>query len=589
SRDLEDAYEALEASEVRFRSLVQNSSDVIAVVGIDTAIGYQTPSIRSVLGYEPEALAGTKFSEIVHRDDAGRTTAFLSAAARREGLAGSIESRVRHDDGSWKHVEIIASNLTGNSTIEGIVLTIRDITERKLLEEQLTYQAFHDSLTGLANRALFADRVGHAFARRHGRGEIAVLFLDLDDFKTVNDGLGHAAGDELLVELAARLNASVRAGDTCARLGGDEFAILLECVPDLGYATEVAERILGSLEAPFSLNETEVFARASVGIAMPTGRDDRAEELLRNADAAMYRARSRGAGGYQVFEPSMHLAAVERLELKGELGRALERSEFVLHYQPIVSLEDGAITAAEALLRWQHPRRGLLLPGDFIDLAEETGLIVPLGQWVLEQACRQLRSWREEHHGAPPELSVNLSGRQLSEPALADDVAKILQRHQLQPHALTLEITESALVEDTPTAIRRLRQLKQLGVTLAIDDFGTGYSSLSYLQSFPLDVLKIPKPFIDDIVASTNDTSLAGAIVNLGGTLELDTVAEGVETADQLDQLERLDCPRAQGDYFAKALPPSAFTRLLKTGLSSHKTNPPEQHQDRPARQRRAA
>jgi diguanylate cyclase (GGDEF)-like protein len=428
---------------------------------------------------------------------------------------------------------------------------------------RLNEEGFRDPLTGLANRALFYDRVEHALARsqRHQQ-PIVVLFLDLDEFKTINDSLGHGAGDQLLVAVAERLRTCLRDADTAARLGGDEFAILLEEIEEAGPAL-VAQRVLDTLQAPFVLSGREVFVNASIGIAVGSVQQD-ANELLRDADAAMYVAKTNGKGRFETFAPAMHDAVMERLTLQVELQRAVEQQEFIIQYQPIVDLDSGRITGVEALVRWQHPVRGQMPPARFIPLAEQTGLIVPIGRWVLQQACQQARRWHTQHPTTPPlGVSVNLSARQLQQPGLVSDVAAALASSGLDPASLTLEITESVLVHDTEATITVLSNLKTLGVRLAIDDFGTGYSSLSYLQRFPVDILKIDKSFIDGVANGAEASTVARAITKLGHSLGLETVAEGIEEPEQQAAISAMGCHQGQGYHFARPLDADAITQLL--------------------------
>jgi diguanylate cyclase (GGDEF)-like protein len=424
------------------------------------------------------------------------------------------------------------------------------------------HQALHDPLTRLANRVLLGDQVERAVARR---GPLAVLFLDLNDFKAVNDRHGHASGDQLLVEVARRLAAAVRAGDTLARLGGDEFAVLLEDLRDHAEATQIAERLLQTLRAPIALAGTEVVVSASVGVALATDGRYGADDLLRNADMAMYVAKGHRTGRYEVFEPGMYTTVLARLALKADLQEALARQELAVQYQPTVSLETGQIAGVEALVRWHHPQRGVVSPADFIPLAEETGLIVPIGQWVLEQACVQARQWQSSYRGDRPlTVSVNLSAKQLQQPRLVAVVEAALAAAGLPAEQLTLEITESVLVQDTERTIGQLRALKALGVRLAIDDFGTGYSSLRYLQRFPVDVLKIDKSFVDGIRGGADGAAFARTIIQLGRTLHLQIVAEGVEVAEQAAALRDLRCDLGQGFLFAHPLDPHDVEKLLR-------------------------
>ena len=558
-------------SEARFSSLVQNSSDVVMVVAADSTIRYISPSVERVLGHEAAELEGTKLTVLIHPDDRTNVLQFLtSGGVEGDGHPGLTEFRMKHRDDFWLNVETLRTNLMNDENVKGIVLNTRDVSERKAFEEQLAHQAFHDAVTGLANRALFKDRVEHMI-RRQARDNlpVSILFMDLDDFKTINDSLGHAAGDRLLGEVGERLKNSLREADTAARLGGDEFAILLEDGGDGVDAAEVAARILASLEAPFHLEGKEVFVRASIGIASADARlggPEGAEELLRNADVAMYMAKEAGKGLYQVFEPAMHDTALLRLELKADLQRAVDNDEFVLHYQPVIELETGRIEGLEALIRWQHPQRGLVAPLDFIPLAEETGLIVPIGRWVLREACMQARRLQERFELSPAShMAVNLSARQLQRPEIVGEIAQTLQEAELHPHSLVLEITESVMMQDMDLSIQRLAELKELGVRLAVDDFGTGYSSLNYIRRFPVDILKVDKSFVDGVDEGGEESALTAAIIELAGILRLRPVAEGIEHADQLDKLLALRCDLGQGFYFAEPLPLAGVDDLLTT------------------------
>ncbi|MBI3649356.1 MAG: EAL domain-containing protein [Actinobacteria bacterium] len=571
----------IQQSEARFSSLVKNASDVVAVIDPDTVIRYASPSSSRVLGYEPGQLEGTKFADLVYADDKTRALSFLTAIGESEGHTGLLEFRVNHHDGTTIHAETLRTDLRHDPNVKGIVLNVRDVSERKTFEEQLEHQAFHDTVTGLANRALFRDRVTHALERQQRDPRpVSVLFMDLDDFKTINDSLGHATGDRVLREVGERLRECLRAADTAARMGGDEFAVLLEDGGDGVQAADVADRIMRSLEEPFLLEAKEVFVRASVGIAItegiaPAGTEaaegaedfggtEGAEELMRNADVAMYMAKENGKGRYQVFEAAMHDTALKRLELKADLQRALEHGEFRLHYQPVIELGTGRISGVEALIRWIHPARGLIPPLDFIPLAEETGLIVAIGHWVLREACTNAVALQKNFPSDPPcHMAVNLSARQLQRVEIVDEVAGILNETGLAPSSLTLEITESVMMQDMDLSIERLTALKSLGVQLAIDDFGTGYSSLNYVRRFPVDILKVDKSFIDGVSDGGESSALTAAVIELAGILNLKPVAEGIERADQLERLLELHCDFGQGFFFAKPLPSDELTVLL--------------------------
>jgi diguanylate cyclase (GGDEF)-like protein/PAS domain S-box-containing protein len=547
-------------NEARFRSLVQHSSDVIIVARADGAVRFVSPSASRVFGYDPGEMLRLSISELLHPDDRERATTFFRSAAQSPGVSGPVEWRFRQPDGSWLHAEILATNLLHDTTVKGVVLNTRDVSERRRLEEQLTHQAFHDPLTGLANRALFRDRVSHALALAQRRGSpVTVLYLDLDDFKNVNDSLGHAEGDRLLIAVAERFLACARTADTVARLGGDEFAILIEG----GEGGEgLPERLAAAMSHPFSLSGNQLRVTASIGVASATP-GDTADDLLRNADMAMYAAKRHGKGHAETYESRMYADIRERLDLEAALRLAIEGQELSLFYQPIVNLKSGAIYGVEALLRWEHPRFGRLLPQHFVPLAEETGLIVQLGAWVLAEACRQLQVWRAAYPDLGLNVSINISGRQLEGAGLADALRQTLASCGVEPSAVVLEITESVLMQQTDAVLERLQQLKALNVRLAIDDFGTGYSSLSYLQRFPIDILKIAKPFVEEVGHGADRSALARAIVGLGDTLKLQTIAEGIERAEQHAALISLGCTLGQGHHFWPALSPGAIEELL--------------------------
>lgn len=553
-------------NEARFRSLVQHSSDVILVVDPDGTIRYVSPSASRVLRYDPDRLLGLPLPSLLVAEERDRVSQVLREAGQPGALPAPVTLGFRQPDGSSLQTEAVATDLMGDPTVRGIVLNIRDVSERHRLEHDLRHQALHDSLTGLANRALFRDRVSHALAlaRRQGR-DITVIYLDLDDFKKVNDSLGHAEGDRLLAAVAERFKGCARVTDTVARLGGDEFAVLVEDGRGNEGAAALVERLRDALQLPFRLTSTEVNVSASFGVAT-SGGEDSADDVLRNADLAMYTAKRQGKGRHATYESQMAADSRRRLELEAALRTAIERHQLELHYQPVVHLETGAVFGFEALVRWDDPRYGLLTPEQFIPLAEETGLIVRLGGWVFREACAQLQRWRAAYPGSAWTVSVNLSGRQLQEPGLLHEMRTALAHTAAPPSALVLEITESVLMEQADAALRQLQAMKSLGVGLAIDDFGTGYSSLSYLQRFPIDILKIAKPFVDDVGAGADRAALARAIVGLGDTLKLTTIAEGVEMEEQRAALLALGCTLGQGHLFARAMPASEVDAFLAQG-----------------------
>ena len=704
--ELKRAAEALKESEERFRSLVQNASDVVTVLDAEGAILYESPSVERVLGYRPEELVGESAFYYVHPDDRGRVLGAFAEGSKSPGTTFTpLKYRFRHKDGSWRCLESVNNNLLSDPKVRGMVVNSRDVTERvraeeelrrseanladaqrlahlgsfevdlrtgrgrwseeswrifgltprrgetlsqeeferfvhpddreavrravdgaaiegrgfettcriirpggsertvharaevvlddagrpallrgtnhdvterKALEERLEHQAFHDPLTGLPNRSLLMDRLTHAFSRAERRegAKVAVLFFDLDDFKYVNDTLGHGAGDRLLAAAAGRLEGCVRPGDTVARLGGDEFAVLLEDAEGTGEAVRVAERAVGALRDPFDLGGREVFCGTSVGVALGAAGDPRGrpEDLLRKADLALYEAKRGGKARHAVFDPGAERRAVRRLELENGLRRALERDELVVLYQPVVALDTGRTVGFEALVRWEHPERGLVPPCEFVPLAEENGLIVPIGRRVLREACRRVRDWQDRYPSRPPGppliVGVNLSARQLSHPDLLADVEEALAEARLDPAWLTLEITESAVVGNEERHVDALRKLKDLGVRLAIDDFGTGYSSLSYLRRLPVGMLKIDRSFVEGIGrdgAEENEVVLSG-VVGIAHGLGLRVLAEGVETPEQLARLKTLGCDLAQGHLFSGPLSGGAASRFLAVG-----------------------
>jgi diguanylate cyclase (GGDEF)-like protein/PAS domain S-box-containing protein len=721
--DRREAEAAMRASEARFRSLVQRSYDVIAVCDPEGTVLYVTPSVELVLGYKPEEIIGSSGYNFLHPADREELLASMGRLLSGESGQRAIEFRAVHKDGSLRHVELVPTNLVEDPAVGGIVLNVRDITERKRADEELrllqtivlaideapdlgaalevtvqrvcevtgwacgaawtplpdgsalqlrrswnrddprldafsadrqtlelplgvglpgrvwasgepslstsvaandecareaglevgvavpvlaerevvavlelftaaegrddrrvlnlvatvasqlgtvierkraqerlAHQALHDSLTELPNRALFLDRLALALARlRRRSSSMAVLFADVDRFKVVNDSLGHDAGDRLLVALARRLREVLRPGDTLARFGGDEFAVLCEDVQEED-VNGIAERMMDALAEPFTIGGREAFVSVSVGIAVARDPDQRAEALLRDADAAMYLAKDRGRARFEVFDEAMRDQSSERLMLENALRRAPERGELVALYQPIVRLTDGSMVGAEALVRWDHPERGRLEAAQFVPLAEETGIIIPVGGWMLAEACRQAATWSGNGHA--PAVSVNLSARQLNRDDLVDTVDRALKESGLSPDRLWLEITESVLMDDADTAVAVLQRLRALGVHLSVDDFGTGYSSLAYLRRFPVDALKVDRSFVAGLGEDPEDSAIVEAVVSMAHSLRLLVVAEGVETDEQLARLRDLGCELAQGFYFAAPVPPAALDPL---------------------------
>ncbi|MFN8526452.1 MAG: EAL domain-containing protein [Chloroflexota bacterium] len=567
--------EELRRGEQRFRSMVLNTSDVVLVLRDDGSVDYQSPSAERIWGYTTDQLRGRNLFSLVHPDDRDTANSLFAQALQSPRLSMAAEFRLRLSDESWCHFEAIVTNLLKDPRVHGIIATFRDITERKEFEQMLQYQAFHDALTELPNRVLFVDRLERALVRasRHDR-QIAVMFVDLDNFKLINDSLGHPVGDRLLTAVAQRMLTCVRQEDTLARLGGDEFGILVEEVEDESTARILAERLLANLEAPFLIGGHDVFVRASIGVTMGGPGPERPDDILRDADVAMYRAKANGKSRFEVFDVSMTARASERLELETSLRKALERNEFRVYYQPIIDIQAQRIEGFEALVRWKHPERGLISPLEFIPLAEETGLIVPIGEWILGEACRQMTDWQSRFSGyGDLSLSVNLSGTQLQHPGLVASVARVLQDTRFFPSRLKLEITESVMMRDVEATIGRLSELRELGVDLAVDDFGTGYSSLAYLRRFPVRILKIDRSFVGRLGSDPQDRAIIRSIISLANDLRLAVVGEGIETEEQLGELRDLGCRFGQGYLFNPPLPTHAVETLLVTGLAAGRGN----------------
>jgi diguanylate cyclase (GGDEF)-like protein/PAS domain S-box-containing protein len=555
---------ALEQSEERFRALTEKSTDIVFITDSAGVVNYVSPSVKTTLGLESDSFIGQNLLDAVHPDDLPRFRTILRIEA---GQNGAVEFRLRHSDGIWLYFECVARNLLNQRNIDGLVFNAREITERKKAEDQLLHNASHDQFTGLPNRVLFLNRLETVVDRikRHPQQMAAVLFIDIDDFKVVNDCLGHAAGDELIVEAGNRLKGCMRSDGTIARMGGDEFTVLLEEVNDPSDAIRVAQRIHEALEQPFLLNGQEVFKDASIGIAL-TGQKESAETVLQNADLAMYRAKSKGGGCSELFDAAMQEQVMGRLQMETQLRRALQNNELRLFYQPIVAAGTGTVEGFEALLRWQPQGSDFIPPNVFIPLAEQSGLIVPIGSWILTTACIQAVSWHRRYPSdLPLYVSINVSGRQFSHPSFIGHVKNALEQSNIDPQHVKLELTETAAMKDAPSTEQTMSQLHMLGVKLSIDDFGTGYSSLSYLRRFAVDTLKIDQSFVSKMEVSRENYAIVRTVVALARSLGLGVVAEGVETFGQLEKLKLADCDSAQGFLFSKPLPADAVDSFIES------------------------
>lgn len=551
--------QTLRESENRIRLIVESAKDAIILIDQSGRIISWNHAAEVIFGYAQDETRGLSVSDLFpsryYHTQTDKGINSLVALGLLQNERNAIEVNGLKRDGQEFPVEISFSSW---ETVEGVFYSgiIRDVTERKRLEEQLTHQALHDPLTNLANRVLFRDRVEHALTKldRH-KTSLSVLFLDLDNFKTINDSLGHVAGDRLLISFAERLQSCLRNSDTAARLSGDEFAILIEDAKGQETAAVIADKINDVLRLPIVVDGKDVFVSISIGIAVTKTGEEKPEELLRNADVAMYMAKRQGKGRYVIFESQMHEALMERIEIEDNMRQAIENEEFALHFQPIIDLETERTVGMESLVRWNHPQKGLISPAQFIPIAEDTNLILPLGKWILEEACRQAQVWQYQYDNkAYLSISVNLSIRQFQQKELVAIVSNALVKSGLAPQRLILEITENHMLQNTETTIKRLHELKKLGVRLAIDDFGTGYSSLSYLQRFPIDIIKIDKSFIDKINQTKEGVALTRAIIMMSESLNLKTIAEGIEQAEQAETLQHLGCEFGQGFYFSKPL-----------------------------------
>jgi diguanylate cyclase (GGDEF)-like protein/PAS domain S-box-containing protein len=553
-------------ADARLAALVRHGSDMVTILDTDTTVRYASPSHLSIVGIPPSMLVGRKMSEEIFQDDLPAAQRGFSRLLAGTSTRESLIVRLRDGTGAWRWIEAVGTNLFHEPTVGGLVLNSRDITDRKQLEAQLIEQARRDPLTGLGNRRLFTDRVQHALERRQRQHHrTAVLFCDLDHFKLVNDTLGHSRGDALLIAVADRLRSIVRVGDTVARLGGDEFAVLLEDLDRESEADESADRILQALSRPFQLEDREVFVGASVGIAVARAGQG-VDDLVTDADVAMYGAKARGRGRVVRFSAEMRASITERVELAADLRRALERDEFTLVYQPVVDLITGTISGAEALIRWMHPVHGLILPGRFIPLAEESELIEEIGRFVLRRGAADAALFRTVRESTTRmRVAVNLTARHLLSPSLERDVSEALTDAGISGSALAIELTESMLAANESVMAERLHALRAMDIRIALDDFGTGYSSLAYLRRFPIDVLKIDKGFMDDVSRQGPSDAVMQAIVAIGKGLGMRTIAEGVESAEQLAQLRSIGCSIAQGYFISRPLSADGLVQLLST------------------------
>jgi diguanylate cyclase (GGDEF)-like protein/PAS domain S-box-containing protein len=551
-------------AELRTVTLLEASADAVLAIGEKGYIRFVSSSAHQLLGWTAEQLMGSRFGEYVDPEQLDDIRAWMYEVWNTPpGQTLRTETRLIGADGEWVYVDVIGRTVNDHADLAAVVISLRDIGGRRELEAELQRQAFTDPLTGMPNRTLFSERLEQAVAGREDR-PVTLLLLDLDDFKLVNDNLGHSAGDEMLTTIAERLRAQVRPGDMLARLGGDEFAILMEDLDPADAAT-LAARLLTVVREPVRLASREVMCTLSLGIATATGGDAvSAEQLLGNADLAMYAAKRAGRNAFQIFDPTMTMSVLEEAQQRADLEHALEHEEFVVLYQPVVEMHSQRLTGVEALVRWQHPRDGLLGPYHFIANAEANGLIVPLGRWVLRQATQQLARWRAENpEAAQLRVNVNLSARQFQYAGLVDDVRAAIADAGIDPASLTLEITESMLMADIESAKQTLHALRRLGVRLAIDDFGTGYSSLSYLKQLPVDVIKIDKTFVDQVDVDADDVALVDAVVGLGQALKMQTVAEGIETDGQWAMLRRIGIDHGQGYLFGRPSSPEDIHAML--------------------------
>jgi diguanylate cyclase (GGDEF)-like protein/PAS domain S-box-containing protein len=560
------AESALHKSEEKYRALVE-TSQIGVFINREGRYVYVNKAFAEMVGYTEIELTGRSYRDVIAPEDLSAADDRYNRRQRGEQTPDHYEVRLLHKDGQTRVVTTMSATVVDQDSVKLIMGTVRDVTEQKRVERQLRHNATHDPLTGLPNRTFFIERLQKAiqYAKRRGEASYAVLFLDLDGFKVVNDSLGHAAGDQLLVEAAHRIKKCLRPWDTMSRHGGDEFTVLIDHMRGVEDAVDIAERIHKELEQPVQLGDHEVFINASIGIALGADFYQSTDEVLRDADTAMYKAKATGKAGYAIFDTRMHEVAKQRLRIETELRQALEREEFRAFYQPVVDLSSRKLMGFEALVRWQHPSRGLLRPGEFLAVAEDTGLILPIGWWMLREAATQLAAWQRKYPKSKHlSVAVNVSNSQFAHAELPQRVVAVLEQTGLPAASLHLEITESVFMENPRLAIERMRELRSLGVHLHLDDFGTGYSSLSYLSQLPLDVLKVDRSFVMDIVENKAHHSIAKTIVQLAKDLGISTIAEGIENADQAKALKKLGCPLAQGNLFATPLAAEAAEPLIE-------------------------
>jgi diguanylate cyclase (GGDEF)-like protein/PAS domain S-box-containing protein len=543
----------------RLAAMVEHSSDVVLLVDERGVIRYASPGLSSTLGHRSSDWVGRSMIDLVSASDRDAARAELERAVRlgHNGMVKFEASLVRVD-GASRRVEATVANLLGGDAVDGMVATFRDVTEQRDLERQLSHRAYHDELTGLANRALFLDRMDHALrVVRTEDDPVVVLFVDLDDFKSVNDALGHSVGDQMLRAIAERIRGVAGAGDTPARLGGDEFALLLEDRGGVDRALDVAERLLADLHEPVSLGGHDIAVLASVGVAVASPEMTTAG-LLRDADIAMYEAKRAGKSQIKIFDPAMRMSATKHLEFRSDLARAVEQDQLRLVYQPVIDLQQRRVVGAEALLRWDHPTRGTVAPSEFLPIAERAGLIVPIGRWVLEQAIGAASRWQAAGH---QQLSINVSPAQIRSSDFVDQIRESVDRSGIDPRRITLEITETTFVDEIDSGSTSLAELRALGVLIALDDFGTGFCSLSYLQRFPVDVLKIDRQLVAELDTDPNTATLAEMILQLASGLDVVSVAEGIERCTQLEILRDLGCDLGQGFLLSEPLEASVLER----------------------------